>query len=272
MNNINFSQIQGIRSALSEFSPQSYSLEKIKEAVAAGKLDINKTDDAGRNLLLMAAFYRRFDVVKWLIEVKGANINQTDKFGYTVLLLATEVNHLPMVQWLVAKRQEKEETAPREAEVVEITSCVPVPQIFTAVMSCALGDSTKKRTPLTEERRSVKTTTQEQKACSDAILHDFRALADWFLEKELVTPSELWIDLLNDLGVQGNLEAIKHWIEDKKVIDISFVGKGLLQRAIANSHLELARWLVLKKGVRIDKLGLRDEQELANVKEWIGGR
>ncbi|MGZ4035262.1 MAG: ankyrin repeat domain-containing protein [Bacteroidia bacterium] len=63
-------------------------LRSITQLISNGQ-NINATDSEGRSLLYMAAEYRKFDLVKFLVE-KGADINTQDSASkYTPLLLST---------------------------------------------------------------------------------------------------------------------------------------------------------------------------------------
>lgn len=62
-------------------------LEKVKQLVP-GVEDINIRNERGWNALIMAAFNQHLNVVRFLIEIAGADVNATNPKGTTVFMYA----------------------------------------------------------------------------------------------------------------------------------------------------------------------------------------
>jgi hypothetical protein len=78
------------------------SLERIKDVVAAGAIDINSTEQySGRTALHKAAFFGHAHVAEYLCA-KGASLNLQDADGDTALHDAARFGHAKVVQVLIA--------------------------------------------------------------------------------------------------------------------------------------------------------------------------
>jgi ankyrin repeat protein len=66
--------------------------------------DITVKDNDGWTVLHWAARNGQWEVVKWLVEERGADITANDNDGWTVLHLVARSGQLEVVKWLVEKR------------------------------------------------------------------------------------------------------------------------------------------------------------------------
>lgn len=76
-------------------------LAGVKKAFSEGA-DVNKSDAAGRNALIEAAWNGSNDIVKYLLE-QGANPNVADKSGFTPIMRAAEEGYHLVVNTLIQK-------------------------------------------------------------------------------------------------------------------------------------------------------------------------
>jgi ankyrin repeat protein len=77
-------------------------LEMLKFLVESGA-QVNRDDQFGRSVLIVAASDGNVNKVKYLVESAGAEIEKTDRRGRTALVHASTEGHVEVVKYLVAK-------------------------------------------------------------------------------------------------------------------------------------------------------------------------
>jgi len=75
-------------------------LNLVKDLVSKGA-DVNHQDDYGWTALMIAAWNRHLDIVKYLVKEGKANVNIENKYGYTALMKAARNGYLDIVEYLV---------------------------------------------------------------------------------------------------------------------------------------------------------------------------
>lgn len=81
-------EIIGFLNSLLFRNPKELTLESCKEAFKDKDHDINIATPASGNILFIASAYRKYDVVKWLLEDKNAEVNLANSEGNTALHVA----------------------------------------------------------------------------------------------------------------------------------------------------------------------------------------
>jgi len=75
------------------------------------KIDVNVTNESGRNLAHIAADYNFVDILKYL-HSKGAKLDNKDKHGITPILAAILEGNAESVEYLLSAGANKKGTAP----------------------------------------------------------------------------------------------------------------------------------------------------------------
>jgi ankyrin repeat protein len=86
------------------FAAKSGNLDLVKYLIEEKGADFNAPDNDGKIALHFAARWAKLDVVKYLIEEKGADFNAPDNDGKIALHFAAESGELDLVKYLIEEK------------------------------------------------------------------------------------------------------------------------------------------------------------------------
>ncbi|XP_076377912.1 uncharacterized protein LOC143259463 [Megalopta genalis] len=216
-------------------------LEIVKFLINEKGADFNAKDNEGMTILHTAAGYGNLEIVKFLINEKGADFNAKDNEGMTILHTAVKYGNLEIVKFLINKKGD--DFNAKDINRMKI--------LHTAARYGKL--------------EIVKFLINEKRADFDAedingmtVLHAAAESVNWEIVKFLINEKGAdcnvqdmnGMTILHTAAMYGNLEIVKFLINEKRA-DFNaedIAGMTVLRMAAVSGNWEIVKFLINEKG------------------------
>jgi ankyrin repeat protein len=212
-------------------------------------IDINQTDEDGRNALHWASANGHKEIVQLLIE-KGIDINQTDEDGENALHLATSNGHKEIVQLIIEKGIDINQTDGDGENALHLASENGNKEIVQLLIEKGIDIN--------------QTSEYGRNALHWASANGHKEIVQLLIEKgiDINQTSEYGRNALHWASANGHKEIVQLLIEKGIVINQEGGdGENALHMASENGHKEIVQ-LLIEKGMDINKTDKRGRNAL----------
>ncbi|XP_076300828.1 uncharacterized protein LOC143219007 isoform X2 [Lasioglossum baleicum] len=227
------------------YAAKSDKLEVVKYLIEEKGANVNVKDNDGQTPLHSAAKSDKLEVVKYLIEEKGANVNAKDNHGQTPLHSAAKSDKLEVIKYLIEEKGANVNVKDDDGRTL----------LHSAAKTCRL-EIVKY---LIEEKR-VDFNVKDNYGITPlhyAAMNDGLEVVKYFIDKKQVdfNVGDMYkITPLHYAAMYNGLEVVKYLIEEKTA-DINVKddsGMVVLYYAAAGNNIEVVRYLTEKQNANMN--------------------